>query len=193
MAIGNLIVVTGPAAVGKSTVTKALQKELTRGNELWLVIELDVFARGLPRPWIAWGEYRGRNAAQGFVYARRPDGSLELELGVDGRRVLAAFHRSVAAVVASGVSVICETVVYDAADWDDWSATLNGLQPCWVRLSAPLSVLAARESEREEAARGLGRGMAARPAVGKYDVEADTGSEPTAAIVARTIESMRSR
>src|SRR5580765_4858774 len=112
MAVGKLIVVTGPAAVGKSTVTKALQKELTRSGELWLAIELDVFARSLPRPWIAWGDHRGRNAAQGFVYARGSDGSLELELGSDGRRVLSAFHRSVAAVVTSGVSVICETIVY---------------------------------------------------------------------------------
>src|SRR6185436_175535 len=110
MTTGKLIVVTGPAAVGKSTVTKALQKELTRGNELWLAIELDVFARSLPRPWIAWGDYRGRNAAQGFVYARRANGSLELELGADGRRVLSAFHRSVAAVVTSGVGVICESI-----------------------------------------------------------------------------------
>jgi chloramphenicol 3-O-phosphotransferase len=193
MATGKLIVVTGPAAVGKSTVTKALQKELTRANELWLAIELDVFARSLPRPWIAWGDYRGRNAAQGFVYARRPDGSLQLELGADGRRVLAAFHRSVAAVVGSGVSAICETVVYDEVDWDDWSAALKGIRPCWVRLTAPSSVLEARESERAEMARGLGRGMAARPSVGNYDVEADTSTEATESIVARIVESVRSR
>jgi chloramphenicol 3-O phosphotransferase len=192
MASGKLIVVTGPAAVGKSTVTQALQKSLTR-SELWLAIELDVFARSLPRPWIAWGDYRGRNAAQGFVYARRPDGSVELELGSDGRRVLSAFHRSVAAVVNSGVSVICEAIVYDDADWRDWADALIGVRSCWVRLSAPISVLDERERDRAGPAQGLGRGMAARPAVGTYDVEADTSLETSAKIVARIIESLRSR
>lgn len=192
MAVGKLIVVTGPAAVGKSTVTKALQKELTRSGELWLAIELDVFARSLPRPWIAWGDYRGRNAAQGFVYARRPDGSLELELGSDGRRVLSAFHRSVAAVVTSGVSVICETIVYDDADWRDWSDSLGAVRSCWVRLTAPVAVLDEREQERAALAQGLGRGMAARRAVGRYDVEVDTSAETTDTIVGRVIESLRS-
>jgi len=193
MASGKLIVVTGPAAVGKSTVTKALQKELTRSGELWLAIELDVFARSLLRPWIAWGDYRGRNAAQGFVYARRSDGSLELELGSDGRRVLSAFHRSVAAVVTSGVGVICESIVYDDADWRDWSDALRDVPACWVRLTAPLTVLDEREQGRAAIGQGLGRGMAARPAVGEYEVEADTASEAVETIVARIVESVRSR
>lgn len=191
MDVGRLIVVTGPAAVGKSTVTNALQKELTRGDALWLAIELDVFARSLPRPWIAWGDYRGRNAAQGFVYARRGDGSVQLELGTDGRRVLSAFHRSVAAVVNSSVNVVCEAIVYDEADWDDWLEALRGIPCCWVKLSAPLSVLDQREQERAGPAQGLGRGMAARPAVGRYDVEADTVAETSAAIVGRIIRSLQ--
>ena len=100
MTIGKLIVLTGPAAVGKSTLAKALQAELVRGGELWLTLELDVFASGLPRAWLAWGDHRGRHAARGYVYARAADGGVGLALGQDGRRVLAAFHRSVAAVAA---------------------------------------------------------------------------------------------
>ena len=191
MTTGNLIVITGPAAVGKSTVTKALQKEFSRSGELWLVLELDMFARGLPRSWIAWGEQQGRNAERGFVYARRDDGSLGLELGSDGRKVLAAFHRSIAAVVSSGVNVVCEAIVYDDADWADWLRAVHEVPACWVKLTAPLAILEEREKERAEPARGLARGMLGRPLVGRYDVEADTAAEAATAIVARIIESAR--
>ena len=94
MTATRLIAITGPAAVGKSTVARELQSELVRSGELWLVIELDIFARGLPRDWISLGKHQGRYAERGFVYARGQDGSLELGLGSDGRRVLSAFHRS---------------------------------------------------------------------------------------------------
>src|SRR5262245_45737710 len=108
MTHATFIAITGPAAVGKSTIAQALQVELVRGGELWYVMELDVFARGLPRDWINWGKHRGAFADRGFVYTRGPDGGVDLTLGADGRRMLAAFHRAVAAVVKSGVNVICE-------------------------------------------------------------------------------------
>src|SRR6185436_11556445 len=170
---GKLILLTGPAAVGKSTISRGLQSALGRDGTLWFVSELDLFARGLSRNWIAVEDRRGRFAERGFVYARGTDGGISLTLGEDGRRVLAAFHRSVAAMAASGVNVICETIVYDEADWRDWQEALSGLSPMWVKLGAPLSVLQARENaDATRGMKGLAQGMSARPAVGRYDVEA---------------------
>jgi chloramphenicol 3-O phosphotransferase len=187
----QLVAITGPAAVGKSTVARALQSELARRGELWLVIELDLFGRGLPRDWVAMGSHVGRYAASGFTYARAEDGSVALELGGEGRRVLAAFHRSVAAVVRSGVNVVCETIVYDDEDWRDWSAALQGVSARWVRLRAPVPVLEDREGgDRSRVFRGLARGMSARAAVGRYEVEADTSAEPAAAVVQRIVASL---
>jgi chloramphenicol 3-O-phosphotransferase len=187
----KLVAITGPAAVGKSTVARALQSELARRGELWLVMELDLFGRGLPRDWVAMGSHAGRHAASGFTYARAADGSVALELGADGRRVLAAFHRSVAAVVRSGVNVVCETIVYDDEDWSDWSAALRGVPARWVNLRAPVAVLEDREgSDRSRVFRGLARGMSARAAVGRYEVEADTSAEPAAAVVQRIVASL---
>ncbi|HEY5071230.1 MAG TPA: hypothetical protein VII63_04280 [Caulobacteraceae bacterium] len=186
MTKGELIVVTGPAAAGKTTVAKALQARFAGAGELWLLIELDAFGRSTPRDWMSLGEHRGRHAARGFAYERATDGRLELNLGPDGRRVLAAFHRSVAAVVKSGVNVICETIVHDDDDWRDWSRSLRGIRVCWVKLSAPPAVLEAREkADRAPLFQGLARGMTARQPVGAFDVEADTSTEDASAIVNR--------
>lgn len=192
MKLGELVVVTGPATVGKSTVAKALQSEGVAHGALWLAVEIDVFARALPRDWISVDTHAGRYAEHGFVYARADDGSIQLTLGSDGRRVLSAFHRSVAAIVRSGVSVVCETIVYDDDDWTDWSEALNGIVPCWVRLSAPIAILEGREkADRSRVFQGLAQGMAARRPVGRYDIEADTSTETVSAIVGRIINALR--
>ena len=185
----RLIAITGPAAVGKSTLARALQAELGRRGELWLLLELDVFARALSRDWISVGKRRrGRFADAGFDYTRAGDGGVALTIGVDGRRVLAAFHRSVAAVVRAGVNVVCETIVYDEADWDDWRSALGEISVRWVRLSAPLDVLEARESAEETRLfKGLAKGMLSRRAAGDYHVEIDTSVESVEASVARVL------
>ena len=135
--LGNLIGIVGPAAVGKSTVARFLQAELARDGDLWLILELDAFATSLPRNWIALNGRAGRFAGRGFIYHREGPDRIDLTIGPDGRRFLAAFHRSVAAVLHSGVNVICETIVYDPADWDDWLEALKGAPAWWVKLNAP--------------------------------------------------------
>ena len=189
----RLIVITGPAAAGKSTLSRELQSQLTRDGELWLVLELDVFARGLPRDWVSLGTHRGRHAERGFVYARAQDGGIELGIGVDGRRVLAGFHRTVAAVVRSGIGVICETIVYDQDDRNDWAEALGDMPAFWVKLDAPLAVLEAREAaDRTRVLRGLARGMTARASVGRHDFEADSAADSASSIARRIVASMRS-
>ncbi len=194
MTTGSLAIITGPAAVGKSTIGRSLQSELIiQSGQLWLIIELDVFARALPREWTALGAHRGKYSELGFSFVRSEDGSMEQSLGADGRRFLAAFHQSVAAVVKSGLNVICETIVHDDEDWNDWGEALGGLPACWIGLSAPNTVLEAREKAvRATAFQGLARGMANRKPVGTYAVEADTDAETTAGIVQRIIGAIQS-
>ena len=152
-----------------------------------------MFARGLPRDWVALGAHRGRQAESGFVYTRTQDASIELGIGVDGRRVLGAFHRSVAAVVRSGIGVICETIVYDQDDWKDWAEALGDIPVFWVKLGAPLAVLEAREAaDRTRVLRGLARGMTARASVVRRDFEADSAAESASAIAHRIVASMGS-
>lgn len=191
MSGARLIVLTGPAAAGKSTLAVELQAELARSGELWLILQLDGFGRGIPRDWIAVGSHRGAHAERGFVYERSEDRSLQLRLGPDGRTVLAAFHRSVAAVVRSGVRVICETVVYDEEDRHDWSAALGDIAVRWIGVTAPLETLEAREATRARHFQGLARGMFVRARAVKHDLEVDTGSEPADAIARRILGSIR--
>ena len=186
MTNGKLVVITGPAASGKSTIAKGLQSKLSRDGDLWLAMELDVFGRAVPRDWVSMGTHQGRYAERGFAYKSGNDDSVGLVLGSDGRRVLTAFHRTIAAIVKSGINVICEAIVYDDDDWDDWSGTLCGISPCWVKLTAPVAVLEDRErADRTGVFRGLARGMSARKPVGTFDIEADTASEDVSSILRR--------
>lgn len=192
MTAGKLIAISGPAAAGKSTIARAIQKYFARERgELWLEIELDVFARALSRDWIGIPGRRGRQASRGFIYAPAEDGSIQLQLGLDGRRVLTAFSRSVAAVVNSGMNVVCETVVHDDEDWRGWQESLSSIKACWVKLGAPIAVLEAREqAEPTRIMKGLARGMASRPPVGQFDVEADTSVEDRDALVQRIVRAL---
>ncbi len=191
MEIGNLVIITGPAAAGKSTIAKALQSELSSSGSLWLLVQMDTFADSLYRDWFTFDTHHAPYAKRGIEYRRDNDGGLQLIIGVDGRRALSAFHRSVAAIVKSGVSVVCETVVCDEEDWHDWSEVLEGIQTNWVQLSAPLAILEAREkADRPQVIQGLARGNLARKPVGQYDLELDTSTETIAVIVERIIDTL---
>jgi chloramphenicol 3-O-phosphotransferase len=193
MTPGKLIVITGPAAVGKSTVSRAIQAVFATKGEICMVLELDTFGRGVPREWVSIGTHRGANSELGFDYVRTEAGSMGLALGDDGRRVLIAFHRSVAAVASSGMNAVCETIVYDEDDWRDWSEALHNIPVCWVRLCAPVEVLDEREkADRSRVFQGLARGMSARKRVGTYDIEADTSTETANSIVQRIIAKLGS-
>ena len=192
MTVGKLVLVTGPATVGKSTVAKALQSELARSGELCLAVDLTAFTRAVPLEWFSLGTpgtRQGQYAGLGFTYEPAKDGSIELTLGSDGRRVFSAFQRSTAAIVKSGVNTVCETIVYDDDDWRNWSEALSGIPACWVKLTAPLATLEDREmADRTRVLRGLAKGMSAKPPVGIYDIEADTSSESSREIVQRVIK-----
>jgi chloramphenicol 3-O-phosphotransferase len=184
-----LIVLTGPAAVGKSTVARALQKHLGRDGAFWTVMELDAFARGLPTDWLAFDRHVGRHAQRGLVYAPTESGGIELIVGADGRQLFAAFHRAVAATVELGVNVIAEAAIYDDEDRRDWSVALGDIDATWVRLTASVDELEARENANPSRLfRGLARGMSARAVARPFDVVADTGAESVDEIVRRIAE-----
>ncbi|MEX0874296.1 MAG: adenylyl-sulfate kinase [Actinomycetota bacterium] len=46
---GCVIVISGPAASGKSTLARALQKRFSRDDELWMLLEMDT-----GRSWSTW-------------------------------------------------------------------------------------------------------------------------------------------
>jgi chloramphenicol 3-O-phosphotransferase len=80
--------------------------------------------------------------------------------------------------------------VYDEEDWRDWSVALGDTAACWIRVSAPLPTLEAREAERAGYFRGLARGRFGA-CFGKHDLEVDTGSETADSIARRILASLR--
>ena len=187
---GAIVVITGAAATGKSTVAAALQAKLSAQGSLWLYSGIDSFAQSLRRDWASFEGRGGPFAERGFVYSRGKDGALSLTLGADGRRVMNAFHKSIAAIARSGINVVCEAVIYDAEDWGDWVETLEPFSTCWVKLSAPLAVLEDREKDRPQEVRGLARGMMSTQGVGRFDVECDTSIDTLEEVVGKILESM---
>ncbi len=184
MKSGNLIVITGPAAVGKSLVAKTLQSKLSGNGSLWLLVQIDSFAKSLYRDWFKFDTNHSPYAERGFEFKRDNDGGLRRIIGSDGRLILSAFHRSVAAIVNSGVSVVCETIVCDDDDWRDWSEVLDGIQAFWVKLSAPLTILEARKkAERPPMLHGLAQGNLEEKPVGQYNLELDTSTDTVDTIV----------
>jgi len=189
MNIGKVVAITGPAACGKSTISKALQSRLSSQGSLWILVEVDGFASSLMKDWFSFDLQTAPYGDRGFTYTRGNDQGLQLAVGLEGRKVLNAFHRSVAAIARSGVDVVCETVICDDDDWADWLEVLQGIPQLWVELNAPLSVLETREIDRPKEIRGLARGMKTRGAVGQYDISADTSIETPEEIVDRILTS----
>ena len=177
MAVGKLIVVTGPAAVGKSTVTKAPVGNPARSGELWLAIE-PTFARFAAAP-----VDRGRPSGfkrRARLRRRAVRWSLELELGSDSPSTLgvSSFGRGRGDLgVASSAKRSSTTTPIGATGRTTGRRSVLGR-----RLRSRCSMQQARRAHP----RGSGTRMAARR-VGRYDVEADLARRPTRSSVASSI------
>jgi len=177
MTAGSVIVLNGPSSVGKSTLARALQQQFAAAGECWFILALDDFIGKLPADWVAVGDHRGSHARDGLVF-EVVDGEFELRTGPIGRRMLAAWRGTVAAVAHAGLDVIVDEVVLSEVDWQGWQTELAGLDAHWVRVHARLDQLEERERSRPDF-RVLGQARAQHDAVHRhptYDAQVDTGA-----------------
>ena len=188
-----MIVLNGASSAGKSTLALALQQALATDDRPWVIFSWDDFVPRLPARWTSVPGATGDRAADGCSYRVVRDEPLEalLEVGELGRRVLGAYHRSVAAVARSGINVIVEEVLITKTEWDDWQEALGDVDVRWVGVRCDVDTVERREIERGDRYPGLARGTSSvTHFYPTYDVDVDTSATAPEALAAQIVESL---
>ena len=188
-----MIVLNGGSSAGKSALAVALQEALAMENRPWVIFSWDDFVPRLPDRWTSVPGATGDRAADGCTYRIVRNEPLEalLEVGESGRRLLGAYHRSVAAVARSGINVIVEEVLITRTEWDDWQEALGGLDVRWIGVRCDVDTAVRREIERGDRYRGLARGTASVTHLyPTYDLDVDTAAHSPEVLAVQIVRSM---
>ena len=183
----------GASSAGKSTLALALQAELEARGEPWVIFSWDDFVPRLPDRWRGVPSDIGDLSADGCRYTVVRASPMEalLVVGDVGRRLLAGYHRAVAALAVAGVNVIVEEVMITEEEWSDWAHALVGLDVCWVAVRCDVDVLEMREVERGDRYAGLARGTANIVHLyAVYDLDVDTSASSPADLAAHLAQSI---
>ena len=160
---------TGGSSAGKTTLGRKLQETL---DGSWLLLGVDVLLWMLP-PHLMHNPV-GLAVRDGVITR-----------GDEFMRIFAGFRDAVAALARSGIDLVIDEVMLEAAiDQQLWSESLAGLDVCWIGVRCDPDVAAAREKARGDRPRGIARQHAMTVHDGvRYDLEIDTGVlEPAQAL-----------
>jgi chloramphenicol 3-O phosphotransferase len=162
----KIVLLNGVGSAGKSSIAKALQEMTT---EPYLHVQMDAFLEMLPETL--------QENLPGFAYRTTwEDGkpSVAIEAGPVGRRAMQGMRHAIAAMARQGNNLIVDDVMLDG-EMAHYQALLSGFELFRVGVFAPLDVLEARESAREDRLPGLARWQFERVHEGvAYDIEVDT-------------------
>lgn len=195
---GRVVILNGASSAGKSSVATALQSRWVCQDQCWVIVGWDDFVPRLPDRWRSVPDAVGDRGSDGVAYrlVSRPSEALRAVLvpGPIGRRMLHAYHRSVAAMASAGVNVLVEEVMISAEEWLDWNEALRGLTVTWVGVRCDEGIAARREATRGDRYEGLARGTSERVhAHATYDVEVDTSTLSVEAVAAAIDTSLHDR
>ena len=188
-----MIVLNGGSSAGKSALARALQQALATDDWPWVIFSWDDFVPRLPDRWRSVPGATGDRAADGCSYRIVREKPLEalLEVGEAGRRLLGAYHRSVAAVARSGINVIVEEVLITGTEWDDWQAALDGLDVRWIGVRCDVDTAERRETERGDRYPGLARGTSSVTHIyPTYDLDVDTSARSPEALALQIVQAI---
>lgn len=143
---GRLIALVGTSSVGKSSVARRLQELLPEPH---LVVGLDHFFDMFPHHWA--GHPRGPGTGFWYEEAIDADGGRRARIrhGEGGQRLLAGMRAAVVAMLDRGNDIILDEMTMDDSVIPAWRRDLGTRPSYWVRLTAPLDVVEAREAARE--------------------------------------------
>ena len=180
---GRVVILNGTSSSGKSTIVSMFIEQRAAKGEWWLPVAIDDFQMKLVREWATDGPF----GDDGMRFVQEPSG-IRVHVGERGRRLHAAYHRTVAVCAREGFDVIVDDVCLDEEAVSDWGEALAGLDVTWVALRCDPDVAEARELERGDRAPGLARGLSA--VVHQhvpYDLELDSTSTTAAELVSRLV------
>lgn len=164
----GLIFLNGATSSGKTSIARALQKQLARP---YCVTGIDDAFAMLPG--------RLHNNRDGFFFDRDECGLVRLNFGPIGLACLKAHHRSVAAIARSGIDLICDEVILSDELRQDWLDVLDGVPTAFVGVHCSLDELERREINRGDRVIGQTRGQfAIVHAKMRYDIEVDSTQKP---------------
>ena len=166
-AAGKIVLIVGTSCAGKSTLARAVQDQ---AKDHFLRVSLDDVFSMVSERW--GGGYAGPLSAEGFSYRASGD-SETIVYGPIGRQVLEGMRRAVAAFARSGVNAIVDDMLLDREGLIDWAEALAGCDVLVVRVTAPPSVLGAREKARAKR-QGLAVGHLNANQGFAADIEIDT-------------------
>jgi chloramphenicol 3-O-phosphotransferase len=120
------VVLTGPSAVGKSTLAEAIQEHW---REPLLRFGVDELYRMVPGQW-AGGVENARHASRGFTYqnVEHMPGARRIVNGPDALAMLYAMNAAIVAILASGVGVVVDGQAFEPAVNDDLQARLRRMR-----------------------------------------------------------------
>lgn len=189
---GQVVVLNGPSSAGKTTLALAFRHARAAAGDCWLVLGLDDFNDVLPHQWVRAGDHRGPHADDGLVID--PSASVPVRVGELGRRLFAAYRRTVALWARHGFNVVVDDVCFDEEAARDWHEALAGLDVTWVAVRCAPEVLVAREAARGDRLPGLARALATD--VHRWapvDVELDTTDATVDELCARLASQLHGR
>jgi chloramphenicol 3-O phosphotransferase len=180
---GRVVILNGTSSAGKSTIISMFIEQRAAAGEWWLPVAIDDFQRKIVPEWGAGGLF----CDDGVRFETGSSG-LHVHVGWRGRRLHAAYHRTVAACAHQGFDVIVDDVCLDELAIEDWRDALVGLDVTWVGLRCDPDVAEARERERGDRAPGLARGLSnVVHRYASYDLELDSTNAGARELVSRLV------
>lgn len=148
--MADIILLNGTSSAGKSTLAKMLQAQAAGVPVLHAGIDNYIFM--LPKAFLnppLWNEV--------FAYEMDGDTIRAINTGPLGQQLVAAMHRSIAALADAGFNVIVDHVLLEPEWLNEMVELYASYRVYFIGVQCPLEVTEARESERRDRTLGQAR------------------------------------
>jgi len=179
---GSIIILNGPSAAGKTSLQKKFQKMMM--PNLWIKLGIDTLFDA-PMPDIDlenMAEWQKENPIRWVTNTSDDAGNQVITLltGDQGDRVAYGMNSAIAEYAKSGCNVIMDYIPYKKEWTSDLQQELAGLSVYWVKVSAPIETLEAREIARGTSPKGHARShyLNVENDGISYQLEIDTSQTP---------------